>query len=368
MLRAGIVGLPNVGKSTLFNALTSTFQAESANYPFCTIEPNTGIVKVPDARLQALQEIVKTDKVIPAVFEFVDIAGLVRGASKGEGLGNQFLANIREVDAIVQVVRCFEDDNIQHVENSVDPLRDIDTIVLELCLSDVASIEKRLPRLQKQSKQDPALKAELAVMEKVLPMVHEGTMVSQNMQQFDQDEQHILKHSGLLSVKPMIYAGNVAEGDLAQPEANAHYAKLVARGAEEGRPVVAISAQIEAELSTLEDPQEKAEYLESLGVAASGVDGLIQASFQLLGLCTYFTAGVKEVRAWPFKQGFTAPQCAGVIHTDFEKGFIRAEVTAYEDYMACQGEKGAKEAGKLRLEGKEYVAKDGDVMHFRFNV
>jgi GTP-binding protein YchF len=368
MLKAGIVGLPNVGKSTLFNALTSTFQAESANYPFCTIEPNTGIVKVPDSRLAILQNIVKTERVIPAVFEFVDIAGLVRGASKGEGLGNQFLANIREVDAIVQVVRCFEDDNIQHVENSVDPCRDIDTIVLELCLSDLASIEKRLPRLQKSAKQDPTAQSEVALLQKVSPWLEGGEMISQHAQYFDAEEKLLLKQSGLLTVKPLIYAGNVGEDDLANPQENPHYQALLARAKDEGRPVVAISAQIEAELSVLEDEEEKQSYLESLGVQASGVDTLIQETFKLLGLYTYFTAGVKEVRAWPFEQGFTAPQCAGVIHTDFEKGFIRAEVTAYEDYVALGGEKGAKESGKLRLEGKEYIAKDGDVMHFRFNV
>jgi GTP-binding protein YchF len=368
MLKAGIVGLPNVGKSTLFNALTSTFQAESANYPFCTIEPNTGIVKVPDPRMYVLQDLVKTERVIPAVFEFVDIAGLVRGASKGEGLGNQFLANIREVDAIVQVVRCFEDDNIQHVENSVNPCRDVDTIVLELCMSDVTSIEKRLPRLQKSAKVEADAKSELALMQRLVPFLEGGEMISQHAHEFDADETELLKRSGLLTVKPLIYAGNVAEEELADPLANPHYKALVERAKEEGRPVVAISAQIEAELSALDDEAEKQSYLESLGVKASGVDSLITETYRLLGLYTYFTAGVKEVRAWPFEAGFTAPQCAGVIHTDFEKGFIRAEVTAYDDYVQFQGEKGAKEAGKLRLEGKEYIAKDGDVMHFRFNV
>lgn len=366
LLKAGIVGLPNVGKSTLFNALTSSYQAESANYPFCTIEPNVGIVKVPDSRLQVLQDLVKTQVVVPAVFEFVDIAGLVRGASKGEGLGNQFLANIREVDAIVQVVRCFEDENITHVEGSIAPLRDLDTITLELCMADAASLQKRMERLTKQVKQqDKQAVAELALYEKIYPLINEGQTV--NAKAYTEEEQILLKQSQLLSVKPMIYAGNVAESDLANPEANPHFKALVARGKEEGRDVVAISAQIEAELTQLAD-EEKQGYLESLGVTSSGVDRLIQAAFHTLGLVTYFTAGEKEVRAWPFPQGATAPQCAGIIHTDFEKGFIRAEVTAYTDYVASGGEKGAKEKGQMRLEGKDYRMQDGDVVHFRFNV
>lgn len=366
MLKAGIVGLPNVGKSTLFNALTSSYQAESANYPFCTIEPNVGIVKVPDKRLYVLQDLVKTQTVIPAVFEFVDIAGLVRGASKGEGLGNQFLANIREVDAIVHVVRCFEDGDIIHVEGSIDPIRDLETIHYELCLADADSLGKRIDRLKKQVKaQDKDAMADLALFEKIMPIIQDGGVIDQKT--LTEDEQKRLKQSQLLSAKPVIYAANLAESDLADPSKNAHFQKLTEYATKEGRKVAPISAQIEAELSALPDA-DRNDYLESLGVKSSGIDGLIKASFDTLGLLTYLTAGVKEVRAWPFEGGMTAPQCAGVIHSDFEKGFIKAEVTAYNDYVACAGEKGAKEKGLMRMEGKDYIMKDGDVVHFRFNV
>lgn len=366
MQKAGIVGLPNVGKSTLFNALTSSYQAESANYPFCTIEPNVGIVKVPDQRLGVLKELAKTQVVVPAVFEFVDIAGLVRGASKGEGLGNQFLANIREVDAIVHVVRCFEDTDVVHVEGSVEPLRDLETIHIELCYADATSIGKQMERLTKLVKQkDKEASAKLDLFEKIKPIIDNAGVVEP--QTLTPEEQVLLRASQLLSVKPVIYAGNVAESDLANPEGNLHFKKLKERAAEEGRIAVPISAQIEAELTQL-DEAEKGDYLKSLGVTSSGVDALIQASFKTLSLETYFTAGEKEVRAWPYDQGMTAPQCAGVIHTDFEKGFIRAEVTAYADYVSSGGEKGAKEKGLMRLEGKDYIMKDGDVVHFRFNV
>ncbi len=366
MQKAGIVGLPNVGKSTLFNALTSSYQAESANYPFCTIEPNVGIVKVPDPRLAVLKDLAKTQTVIPAVFEFVDIAGLVRGASKGEGLGNQFLANIREVDAIVHVVRCFEDTDVVHVEGSVDPLRDLETIHIELCLADSGSMEKQMERLRKQVKQkDKESEEKLALFEKIKPIIDGAGVI--DFKTLSPEEQILLKRSQLLSTKPVIYAGNVAESDLASPLDNPHFKKLHDRAVEEGRIAVPISAQIEAELTQL-DEAEKAGYLESLGVQSSGIDGLIQAAFKTLSLETYFTAGEKEVRAWPYDKGMTAPQCAGVIHTDFEKGFIRAEVTAYTDYVTAGGEKNAKEKGLMRLEGKDYIMKDGDVVHFRFNV
>jgi GTP-binding protein YchF len=367
MLQAGIVGMPNVGKSTLFNALTSSYKAESANYPFCTIEPNTGIVKVSDARLFVLQELVKTEKVIPAVFEFVDIAGLVKGASKGEGRGNKFLASIREVDTIVHVVRCFDDPNIVHVEGSVDPLRDLETIHVELCLADMESLGKRIEKLRKQTRSgdgDPASAADLKLFEKLLPTIEAGDTVNRAL--FSADEHLLMKRSQLMAVKPVIYAANLDEGDLANPQGNANYAKLAARAKSEGREVVPISAQIESELSQL-SAEEQSEYLQSLGVTSSGVDRLIRAAFTTLGLDSYFTAGVKEVRAWPFSRGWTAPQCAGVIHSDFEKGFIRAEVIAYDEYVACSGEKGAKEKGSMRLEGKEYLMHDGDVVHFRVN-
>ncbi len=370
MLKAGIVGLPNVGKSTLFNALTSSYQAESANYPFCTIEPNVGIVKVPDPRLQALVDIVnqvgQCQKVTPAAFEFMDIAGLVKGASKGEGLGNQFLANIREVDAIVHVVRCFEDDDITHVDGSVDPIRDLETIHIELCMADAASLQKRIEKLKKQARgQDKEAMADLELFEKIKPIVAEAGVVRRD--ELNEDELKRLDQAQLLSVKPILYAANLSEAELADPNSNVNYKKLVEHAKGEGRFVVPICAQIEAELTQL-DGEERQSYLESLGVTTSGVDLLIKTSFDTLGLINYFTAGVQEVRAWPFSKGYTAPQCAGIIHTDFEKGFIRAEVTAFDDYVACAGEKGAKEKGLTRLEGKEYPMQDGDVVHFRFNV
>jgi GTP-binding protein YchF len=366
VLKAGIVGLPNVGKSTLFNALTASYQAESANYPFCTIEPNVGIVKVPDSRLEKLQSLVNPQQIIPAAFEFVDIAGLVRGASKGEGLGNQFLSHIREVDAIVHVVRCFDDENITHVDGAVDPVRDVETINVELALADQSSITKRLDRLQKQKKQgDKRAALECSIIEKIMPFIDEVKAIDMNV--LTDEEKEVLPQLQLLSTKPMLYAANVMESELANPEANTHLQKLRAKATEEGRPVVIISAQIEAELSSLE-PAERLGYLESLGVDDSGVNKLIRAAYDLLGLKTYFTAGEKEVRAWTFLNGFSAPQCAGIIHTDFERGFIKAEVIGYDDYVTVGSEKGAKEKGLMRLEGKEYVMKDGDVVHFRFNV
>ncbi len=366
MLKAGIVGLPNVGKSTLFNALTASYQAESANYPFCTIEPNTGIVKVPDERLDKLKELVNPQQVLPGVFEFVDIAGLVRGASRGEGLGNQFLSHIREVDAIVHVVRCFEDENITHVDGAIDPLRDVETIHIELAMADQASIAKRMERLKKQKNNvDKRSQLEMSIFEKVSPFIDKVEAVDLSI--LTDEEKEILPQLQLLSTKPLLYAANVKEDQLADPDANPHLKVLKKKAAEENRPVVLISAQIEAELSAL-DAEERNSYLESLGVSDSGVNTMIRSAFALLGLKTYFTAGEKEVRAWPFEQGFTAPKCAGIIHTDFERGFIKAEVIGYKDYVACGTEKVAKEKGLMRLEGKDYVMADGDVVHFRFNV
>lgn len=366
MLKAGIVGLPNVGKSTLFNALTSTYQAESANYPFCTIEPNKGIVKVLDPRLDKLGELNQSQETIPAVFEFVDIAGLVKGASQGAGLGNQFLAHIREVDAIVHVVRCFEDENIIHVESSVDPVRDAEIITLELALADVESIEKRLARLNKGRKgalKEVVMEAEL--MEKILPIVSEGRMVQ--VETFKPEEQAMIKGLFLLTTKPLLYAANVKEEDLANPASNPHYKALMEFAQNTGHTVIPISAQIEAELGEL-GPEEKADYLQSLGVSSSGVDQLIKAAYDVLGLKTFFTAGPKEAKAWPFKVGMSAQECAGEIHSDIARGFIRAEVISYEDYVAAGGEKEAKEKGLMRQEGRDYLMQDGDVVYFRFNV
>jgi GTP-binding protein YchF len=361
-LQCGIVGLPNVGKSTLFNALTKAGIA-AENYPFCTIEPNTGIVELPDPRLDQLAQIVSPERILPATVEFVDIAGLVAGASKGEGLGNQFLANIRETDAIVNVVRCFEDDNVVHVNGKVDPLADIETIETELALADLAGVEKQMVKVQKLARSGDKEAAKLlAVLEKCQAQLNQAKPIRGLT--LETEEQALIRPFFFITAKPAMFVANVSEGGF---ENNAHLDRLRQYAAAQNAPVVAICAAIEAEIADMPD-EDKAVFLADMGMEEPGLNRLIRAAFGLLGLQTYFTAGVKEVRAWTVRIGATAPQAAGVIHTDFEKGFIRAEVIAFDDFVACKGEQGAKEAGKMRLEGKEYIVKDGDVMHFRFNV
>jgi GTP-binding protein YchF len=366
MLKAGIVGLPNVGKSTLFNALTRSRKAEAANYPFCTIDPNVGVVMVPDDRLAVLQKIAKTGVVIPAAIEFVDIAGLVAGASKGEGLGNQFLATIREVDAIVHVVRCFEDPDVIHTMGSVDPVRDIEVVTTELVLADLDAVQKRIDKTQKKAKSgDKEAQAELSLLERLVPHLNENRPA--NILQATDDEVKMLKLFQLLTAKPVLYACNVAEGDLATAEQNPFVQKVAEFvRAHHDAAYVPISARIEAELIDLAPDEAKA-FLKDLGVDDSGVSSLIRATYVLLGLQTYFTAGEKEVRAWTVKKGWKAPQAAGVIHTDFEKGFIKAEIVSYADLTKLGSVAAAREAGKYRLEGKEYIFQDGDVALFRFN-
>ena len=365
-MKLGIVGLPNVGKSTLFNSITKA-GAESANYPFCTIDPNVGVVAVPDERLDKLTKLYNSKSTVPAVIEFVDIAGLVKGASKGEGLGNQFLANIRECDAIIHVVRCFEDPNVIHVEGSVDPIRDIDTINLELIFADIETLDKRIARTAKLANNDKTAKKELETLKRLKAVLEEGKMAS-SLEPEDDDEKAFIDSLYLLTTKPVIFAANVAEDDLADDGADNEYVQRVREyAASTCNGVFVISARIEEEIADLDD-EEKAEYLESLGITESGLDKLIKASYDLLGLMSFLTAGEKETRAWTIKKGTKAPQAAGKIHSDFERGFIRAEVINYQELLDCGSLAAAREKGLVRSEGKDYVVQDGDTILFRFNV
>ncbi|MBO1199765.1 redox-regulated ATPase YchF [Staphylococcus simiae] len=363
-LTAGIVGLPNVGKSTLFNAITKA-GALAANYPFATIDPNVGIVEVPDTRLLKLEEMVQPKKTIPTTFEFTDIAGIVKGASKGEGLGNKFLSHIREVDAICQVVRAFDDDNVTHVSGRVDPIDDIEVINMELVLADLESVEKRLPRIEKMARQkDKTAEMEVRILTKIKEALENGKPV--RSLEFNDEDQKWVNQAQLLTSKKMLYIANVGEDEIGDQD-NDKVKAIREYATKEDSEVIVISAKIEEEIAML-DEEDKEMFLEDLGIEEPGLDRLIRTTYELLGLSTYFTAGVQEVRAWTFKQGMTAPQCAGIIHTDFERGFIRAEVTSYDDYVQYGGENGAKEAGRQRLEGKDYIMQDGDIVHFRFNV
>jgi len=363
MLKAGIVGLPNVGKSTLFNALVANAKAEAANFPFCTIEPNVGVVSVPDERLEVLAKISNSEKIVPTRIEFVDIAGLVKGASQGEGLGNQFLANIREVDAIVHVVRCFDNDDIIHVSGSVDPARDIEVINLELALADLGQVEKRVERLRKQAKNSKEAAEELAILEKILICLNDG--ISARKVDLSKEEEELIKNLGLLSRKPIIYAANVSEDDLSTGNDWVESVRQIAQ--QEQAKVVIVSAQVESELVELSE-EERKDFLGSLGVEEGGLKSLIKATYELLGLRTYLTTGPQETRAWTIISGMKAPQAAGVIHSDFERGFIRAETVSYQDLVNSGTMSAAKEKGLVRSEGKEYIVQEGDVLLFRFNV